>query len=114
MIQLKETMVWWNDREEATDYPGCPQIAVLSRLGKHHKYSYLTNSLGACFAGWSDADPVKLAGHLLAVFAAVTGQDGVPVEEAQREFMKIAEYREWIETASGPFAEASAAWRMAA
>lgn len=104
-MRLENAMVWWNDAVEALDYPGSPRIAVLSNRESNRAFSYLSNSIGACFLHWDKTEPHLLAAHLLAAFASITGRDGVPAADAHQEFMKIDEYREWVEEGTGPFAD---------
>jgi hypothetical protein len=87
-------------------HPARPTILVLSCHDDNSRFSYLSNSTGACCGGWESTDPERRAVQLLAIYAWTTGRNGVPSDEAHREFLKIDEYREWIEYETGPFAEA--------
>jgi hypothetical protein len=106
-MKMQDAMVWWNDREEHKDHPGQPMLLVLSNEEDgNERFAYLSNSTGACCGGWESTDPERLAVHLLAIYAWATGRNGVPADVAHREFLKIDEYREWIEYETGPFAAA--------
>jgi hypothetical protein len=105
-IQMKYAMVWWNDNEEAEDHPGLPRIAVMHRSHVERGYGHLSNSAGGCNGGWESSGPGRQAVCLLAIYAWATGRDGVPADEAHKQFLKIKEYRDWLEGQTGPFADA--------
>lgn len=110
-MKLSEVMIWWNDASEHEGLDDKPQVKVLRRMGEGiEAFGYLSNSVGACFGGWEAADATHRAAHVLAVFAMMVGRDGVPAAQAQEELLKIDEYRQWFDEASGPFCEAYWAW----
>lgn len=110
-MKLSEAMIWWNSAEEQELAGDLPQVKVLPRLGPgNERFSYLSNSVGACFGGWGSARPEDLATHVLAIYAQMVGRDGVSAVDAHRELLLIDEYRDWCENSAGPFADAYWAW----
>lgn len=115
-MKITEAMIWWNDQSEHKGFGHWPMVKVLPRLGEDlEPYWYLGNSTGACCGGWASADPQKLATMLLALFNLLVARDGVPIDEASSEFLRIEEYRSWVEGGdeTGPFAAAYRAWSEA-
>ena len=114
-IKAENAMVLWEPRGRRSSAAADERsIVVVDHRDDNRGLLLLPLSMGACCNGWREADPVKRAAHLLALFAIVVGRDGVPGDEAHREFMKIEEYREWTDERTGPFADAYAAWSEAA
>lgn len=111
-IPAKHAMVLWEPRREPTGDLNDRRIVVVDHRDNNRQNDLLIlpSSMGACWQGWEEADPLKRATHLLGLFAMIVGCDGVPGDEAHREFMKIVEYREWVEKRTGPFAEAYGSW----
>jgi hypothetical protein len=105
-IKMEHAMVWWNDNEEAKDHPGLPRIAVLSHKEANTRFFYLSNSAGGCDGDWTRINDADRARRLLAIYAWATGRNGVPADEAHKEFLKIDAYRDWLECETGPFANA--------
>lgn len=108
MIKLQNVMVLWNDEGR----PGDVRIAVVDHgePAKNRAYNFLGKSMGACYGVWRRTKPEEQAAHIMALFTRIVGKDGVPQEEAHREFLKISEYREWVEKGTGPFSDAYWAW----
>ncbi len=118
-MRLQDVAIWWDDNEEAEIHAkrigsGRPRIWVFDqhevRSAETRKYDYLSNSVGRCFAGWDNAPIVMLAAYMLNLYHKVTFLDGVPVAEAHEQFMKIDEYRCYIETRKGPFEDLVWLW----
>lgn len=72
-------------------------------------YNHLRKSMGACWHGWRESSPSLQAAHLMVLFNQMVC-DGVPVADANDEFMRIDEYAEWKINGTGPFSEAYWAW----
>jgi hypothetical protein len=109
-MKMNDVMILWNVADQAAKNPGKPQISVVLHAQNNRALNFLFKSVGACFNGWGRARPEHQAAHLLAIFTRAVGKDGVPREEAHAEFMKIDEYREWIEQDSGPFSDVYWRW----
>jgi hypothetical protein len=86
-MDAKNAMIVWNRVE-----PGAAKAEVVvyhqREPGAYSRYRHLRKSLGACCSGWCVADP---AADLFRVFLIVVS-DGVPIEDAHREFLQIDEY----------------------
>ncbi len=113
-MRLEEVMVLWNTREGHSGHAGTPQIAIVRHADDNRHLNYLGKSMGAAWGAWKTAQPEGQAAHFLAIFTQAVGRDGVPADEAQREFLKIDEYREWLHEGTGPFADAYWGWASAA
>jgi hypothetical protein len=112
-MEMKEVMVLWSPTEWHSKHEGKPQIRIVRHAANNLEWNYLLKSMGACNARWWGADPVEQAGHLLALFTQAVGRDGVPAKQAHEEFLRIREYREWIEKQTGPFRDAYWRWQNA-
>jgi hypothetical protein len=102
-LDLNEVMIWWGDPDSG--FAMRPQIKALSNRNVNSNFSYLENSVGACFGGWASLPDREKASALLAVFACATGRDRVPADEAHNAFLEIDAYRQWCETDEGPFGD---------
>ncbi len=103
-FDLEEAMVWWGDYDSG--HAMRPQIKVLSnKASGNSQFSYLENSVGACFGGWRSLSEAERAAALFGIYTWAVGRDRVPADEAHNEFLKIAAYREWCEKDTGPFSE---------
>lgn len=113
-MRLENVMVLWNGWMSGPKSKAEINVAVVDHGANNRHLNFLRKSMGACNQGWRIAPPDKQAAHLTVLFTQIVGRDGVPQEQAHAEFMKIAEYREWIEKGTGPFSDAYWAWSSAA
>ncbi len=112
-MKLAEVMVWWSDAEEAPFLAGSslPAVKVLQVMSEENiRFDYLSNSVGACFAGWREAHPRDQATYLLSIFNRMVCRDRINPLEAHNEYMQIDEYREWVELETGPFSDIHWKW----
>jgi len=86
-MKAAEALVLWN--------PGTSEVLVVKKQGSrdYGKYQY---SDGACWGFWSGLKPMHRDLLLMIMFNTLVVRDGVPVEAAHKEFLKIREYRQRI------------------
>jgi hypothetical protein len=86
-MKLKDTLIAWNPGGEIQVGP----------LAENRKWSAAYRmSGGGCYTEVKSARGDSAKVFALAEFNAIVVRDGVPVSDADREFMKIDEYRDAI------------------
>lgn len=101
-MKLIEVMFLWADRLQRAYDTSRPRVIVVQHVSDEaSKYSYLPNSMGRCCGGWRSTTPLARATHALCLFHQMVTVDGIPVDEVRQAFMRIDEYREYIENPDG-------------
>lgn len=103
-MKLEDAMIWWGDKDPEFPFASV-ELKILDKRGNNEKFMHLSNSNGACFAGWEAMGPRKQAASILAIAFEAMVMQGILPAEAHKELMQIDEYRDWHRNFEGPFAE---------